>query len=150
MLSNKKISIFCFYPNKHGLFSRSPGSGGLRGPDAKSQGQLQPIEMQLQMRHYNHKSIPDARFESGSSSNFEDMTSQNFPQKKEQVIEFGYLSPENRLNFKKISFYVQNRSSSPKVDPHVNFSNFQAEEMFFIFKIFGTSPMRKEQQQLPD
>ena len=27
----------------------------------------------------------------------------------------------------------------PKLTPHVNFNNFQAEENFFIFKIFGTS-----------
>ena len=33
------------------------------------------------MRH-THKSIPDAKFESGSSSCFGDMTSQNFPWKK--------------------------------------------------------------------
>ena len=34
------------------------------------------------MRHYGHKSIPNAKCESGSSSSFGDMTSQNFPQKK--------------------------------------------------------------------
>ena len=32
------------------------------------------------MRHYGHKSIPDAKFESDSSSSFGDMTSQNFPE----------------------------------------------------------------------
>ena len=52
--------------------------------------------------------------------------------RREQVIKFGYLSPENGFNFKKMSFYVQNRSSRPKIDPHVNFSNFQVEEKFFI------------------
>ena len=34
------------------------------------------------MSHYDYKSISDAKFESGSSASFEDMTSQNFPQKK--------------------------------------------------------------------
>ena len=43
------------------------------------------------------------------------------------------------LNFIKTIFYVQNRFSRPKIDPHVNFNNFQAEENFFIFKIFGMS-----------
>ena len=33
------------------------------------------------MTHYGHKSIPDAKFESDSSSSFGDMTSQHFPQK---------------------------------------------------------------------
>ena len=27
----------------------------------------------------------------------------------------------------------------PKLVPHVNFSNFQGEQIFFIFKCFGTS-----------
>ena len=40
------------------------------------------IEMKLGMSHYGHKSIPDAKFESSSSSSFRDMTSQNFPRKK--------------------------------------------------------------------
>ena len=34
------------------------------------------------MGHYGHKNIPDAIFESGSSSSFGDMTSENFPWKK--------------------------------------------------------------------
>ena len=59
--------------------------------------------------------------------------------RREWVIKFGYLPPENGFNLKKKSFYVQNRSSRPKIDPHVNFSNFQAEENLFIFKVFGTS-----------
>ena len=32
-------------------------------------------------------------------------------------MKFGYLPPENGFNFKKMSFYVQNRSSRPKIDP---------------------------------
>ena len=41
------------------------------------------------------------------------------------------------LTFKN-EFYVQNRSSRPKIDPppHINFSNFQAEEHFFHFQNF--------------
>ena len=46
--------------------------------------------------------------------------------RRERVMKFGYLPPENGFNFKKMSFYVQNRSSRRKIDPHVNFSNFQA------------------------
>ena len=78
-------------------------------------------------------------------SSFGDMSSQNLLWKpREQVIKFGYLP------HLKTSFYVQSRSSRPKIDPHVNFSNFQAKEIFFIFKIFGPDvSMRKEQQQPP-
>ena len=63
--------------------------------------------------------------------------SQNFPQKREQVIRFGYLPPENGIKFKKMGFYVQNRSSRPKIDPHVNFSNFKVEENFSFCKFLG-------------
>ena len=41
--------------------------------------------------------------------------------RREQVIKFGYLPPENGFNFKKKSFYVQNRSSRPKIDPPCQF-----------------------------
>ena len=34
------------------------------------------------MSYYGRQRIPDANFESGSSSSFGDMTSQNFPLKK--------------------------------------------------------------------
>ena len=60
------------------------------------------------------------------------------------------FTPENGSNFKK------NESSEsrifvldPKLTPHVNFSNFQAEKNFVIFKIFDMSPSKKEWQQPP-
>ena len=52
-------------------------------------------------------------------------------------MEFGYLPLENGFNFKKRGFYVQNRSSRPKLTPHVNFSNFQAEENFSFSEFLG-------------
>ena len=71
-------------PIRPGLFSRSPdqGGGGLRGPDAKNQGYYQPIGIKLCMSHYSHKSMLDAKFESGSFSIFGDMTSQMFTLKR--------------------------------------------------------------------
>ena len=63
------------------------------------------------MCHYIHKSIPDAKFEVDSFFSFGDMTSQNFPRRREQVIKFDNLPPENGFNFKILSFYVQIRSS---------------------------------------
>ena len=60
--------------------------------------------MNLGVSHYDHKSIPVAKFESGSCHSFGDMMSQNFPRKKGKVIKFEYLSPENGFNFKKEEF----------------------------------------------
>ena len=61
-----------------------------------------------------------------------------FLKRRERVIQFDYLPPENGFNFKKTSFYVQNRSSRPKIDPpHVNFNYFQAEENFSFSKFLG-------------
>ena len=60
------------------------------------------------------------------------MTSQNFPWKKGASHQIRlYLPPENGFNLRKMSFYVQNHSP-PKVDPHVNFSDFQVEENLFL------------------
>ena len=68
-------------------------------------------------------------------------------ERRERVIVFGYLPPENGFNFKKISFYVL---LNPKLTPHANFSNFQAQEIFFIFNIFGTSQGEKSGSNPPD
>ena len=57
--------------------------------------------MKLGMSYNGHKSIPDTKFEFGSSSSFVDMTSQISFGRREQFIRFGYLPPENGLNFKK-------------------------------------------------
>ena len=96
--------------------------------------------MKFCMSHYIHKSIPDAKVEADSFSSFGDMTSQNFPSEEgSKSSNSAIYPPKTSLTFKKMDFYVQNRSSRSKIDPHVNFSDFQAEENFFIFKIFGTS-----------
>ena len=54
---------------------------------------------------------------------------------KKGASELGYLPPKNGFNFQKC-FYVQNRPFWPKISPYVNFSKFQAQESFFILKIF--------------
>ena len=70
------------------------------------------------MGYYIYKSIPDANFEVDSSFGFGDMMSQNFPQKE------GTSHPIRLFAFKKTSFYVQNRSSRPKIDPPCQFQQF--------------------------
>ena len=50
------------------------------------------------MSHYGHKSIPDAKFESDSSSSFGDMKSQNFPRKKGMSQEILLFTPGKRVS----------------------------------------------------
>ena len=49
------------------------------------------------MSHYGHKSVPDATFESGSSSRSGDMTPQNFPQKKGTSHQIRLFAPGKRV-----------------------------------------------------
>ena len=79
------------------------------------------------MSHYTHKSIPDAKFESSSSPSFGDMTSQNFNWKKGKSHEIRLFTPGNGSNF---TFYVQNRSSGPKI----NLQQFSGRGKFFHFQ----------------
>ena len=71
--------------------------------------------MKLCMSHYSRKSIPDAEFEADSSSSFGDMTPQNFPQGNESSNSAIYPRKTD-LTLKKMNFYVENRSSRPKID----------------------------------
>ena len=64
-------------------------------------------------------------------------------------MKFGYLNLENGFNFKKLSFYVQNRSSRPKIDPPSQFQQFSSIGKIFHFQNFWDVSMRKEQQQHP-
>ena len=60
-----------------------------------------------------------------------------FLKRKEQVIRFDYLPPENGFNFKKTSFYVQNRSSRPKIDPPpMSISTIFKQRKIFSFSKF--------------
>ena len=92
------------------------------------------------MGHYIYESIPDAKFEVYRSFSFGDMTSQNFPQKKGTSHPIRLFTPGKRiLTLKKRVFMSGIVLLDPKLTLHINFNNFQAEENFFIFKIFGTS-----------
>ena len=55
--------------------------------------------MKLCMSHIAIKAFFDAKFEADSSCSFGDMTSENLRGRREQVIKFGYLPPENGFNF---------------------------------------------------
>ena len=85
---------------------------------------IKPIEMKLCISHYSHKSMPDAKCESGSFSIY--MTSQNFYFWRYDMTKFltgeGNKSSNSAIYIGK---YVQH-----KLIPHVNVSNFQAEENF--------------------
>ena len=49
------------------------------------------------MNHYGHKSIPDAKFESDSSSSFGDMKSHNFTRKKGTSHKIRLFNPGKRV-----------------------------------------------------
>ena len=59
-----------------------------------------------------------------------------FLKRRERVIRFYYLPPENEFNFKKASFYVQNRSSRPKIDPPMSISTIFKQRKIFSFSKF--------------
>ena len=99
----------------------------------------QPIEMKLCISHYSYKSIPDANLRLIALLVLEIWRTKISLRRREQVIKFGYLPPENGFNFKKMSFHVQNRSFRPKIDPPCQFQQFSSRGNFFIFTIFGTS-----------
>ena len=92
------------------------------------------------MSHYIYKRVSRAKFEGNSSSSYGDYDVTKFPSEEGNESSDWAIYPwKTGLTFKKMGFYVQNRSSRPKIDPLplVNLSNFQAEEKFFIFKILG-------------
>ena len=102
--------------------------------------------MKLCVSHYNHKSIPDAKFEAGNSSSFRDMTSQNFPRKKgiSRKIRL-FTTRKTGLTLKKMSFYVLNHSSRPKIDPPCQLHQFSSRGNFSHFQNFWGVSIRKEQ-----
>ena len=100
--------------------------------------------MKLYVSHYIHKSIAHAKFEADSSSSF-GVT--KFPSEEGNKSSNLAIYPRKTgLTFKKWVFMSRIVLLDSKLTPHVNFSNFQAEEKFFIFKIsFADVSMRKEQ-----
>ena len=98
------------------------------------------------MSHYNHKSISDAKFEVYSSSSLGEMTSQNFPRKKGMSHQIWPSTPGKRVQLKKMSFYVYNRSSLAKLTrppPPSQFQQFSSREKFFHFQNFWDVSIRK-------
>ena len=81
------------------------------------------------MSHYSHKSMPDAKFESGSFSTFGDMTSQNFTLKRGTSI---YPRKMDSTFLNEIlcleSFY------STQIWPPCQFQQFSGREKFSFWK----------------
>ena len=49
------------------------------------------------MSRYDHKSVPDAKFQCSSSSSFEELTSQNLPGKKGTSHQIRLFTPGKRV-----------------------------------------------------
>ena len=65
--------------------------------------------MKLFMIYYIYKSIPDAKFEAGSSSSFGDMTSQNFHWKNGTSHQIELFTPEKRQLKVKVTKFWHHR-----------------------------------------
>ena len=92
--------------------------------------------------------MPDAKFESGSFSSFGDMMSQIFPLKRETSHKNSDIYPRKIDLTLKNEFYVQIRSSRPKIDP-MSISAIFKQRKFFSFSKFWDVSMSKGQQQPP-
>ena len=139
-------------PIRPGLFSRSPGPGGGGGSEA----QMPKIKVNINQLKWNLSWVIMAMkaFLMQNLSLIAPLVLEIWRHKislgrREQVMKFGYLPPENGFNFKKMSFYVQNRSSRPKIDPLCQFQQFSSIGKIFHFQNFWDVSMRKEQQQPP-
>ena len=86
------------------------------------------------MRHYNYKSIPGVKFEADSSSKFWRYDVTKFPLEEGNESSNSSIYPRKTgLTLKKEFLYLLD----PKLTPHVNFSKFQAEEIFSFSKFLG-------------
>ena len=118
-----------FNPVRPGLFSRSPGPArGGGSSDAKNHSYHQPIEVKFCVSHYSHKSMPDAKFESGSFPSFGDLTTQNFPLKKGRNHQILILPPE-------MSFMSRIVLVDPKLAP-MSISAISKQRKFCSFSKF--------------
>ena len=111
----------------------------------------QLIKMKLCLSHYSHKSMPHVKFESGSFSILVYMTSQNFPLKKGTSHRIRIFTPGKwvKLLFKKWVLSPESFFSTQNwPPPHVNFSNFQAEESFSFSKFLRR--LKKRSSSPPD
>ena len=78
----KKIIFMSYQAWPTVSFARPGGGGGVRDPDAKNQDYDQLIEIKFCMSLCSHKSMADAKSESGNFSGFGDMTPQNLSSNK--------------------------------------------------------------------
>ena len=73
-----------------------------------------------------------------------------FLKRRERVIRFDYLPPENGFNFKKNEFLCPESFFSTQNWPPCQFQQFSSRGKFFIFKIFGMSRWKKSSSNPPD
>ena len=120
-----------YNPIRPGLFSRWSGQRGSEARMPKIKVTDHSIETKLRRSYDSYKSMPDARFEFGSLVIFGDMTSQNLSLKKETSHRIRLFTPGKWVSFLKSEFYMcRIILLDPKLTPYVNFSNFQAKEIF--------------------
>ena len=79
--------------------------------------------------------MPGAKFEFDSLCIFEVLTSLNFPLKKGRSYKVRIFIPGKWVSLKN-DYYVQNRSSRPKIDPTMSISAIFKQRNFFSFSKF--------------
>ena len=126
-----------FNPIRPGLFSCSPGPGG------GSEAQMAKIKVNINQLKWNLAWVIMAikAFLMQNLSLIALLVLEIWRHKislgrRERVMKFSYLPPENGFNLKKMSFYVQNRSSRPKIDPPCQFQQFSNIGKIFHFQNF--------------
>ena len=70
-------------------------------------------------------------------------------ERRERVIKFGYLSPENGFNFKKKEFICPESFFSTQNWPPLSISAIFKQRKIFHFQNFWNVSMRKERRQPP-
>ena len=89
------------------------------------------------LSHYSHKSMADAKFESGSFSSFGDMTSQKFPSEEGNQSSNSSIYPRKMgLTFKKSVFMSRIVLLNPKLTPPMSISAIFKQRKILSFSKF--------------
>ena len=146
-----KITFNELNPIRPGLFSRSPGPrGGSEARMPKIKVNINWLKLNFAWVIISIKAFLMQNLRLIALLGLEIWRHKIFLKRREPVIRFDYLPRKTGLTLKKRVFMSRIVLLDPKLTPHVNFNNFQAEENFFIFKIFGTSRWRKSSSNPPD
>ena len=133
-----KITFNELNPIRPGLFSRSPG------PRGGSEARMPKIKVNINWLNLNFawviisiKAFLMQNLRLIALLVLEIWRHKIFLKRRERVIRFDYLPRKTGLTLKKRVFMSRIVLLYPKLTLHVNFNNFQAEEIFSFSKFLG-------------